>query len=91
MAMFSPAERHTYPAALMRPAKLAPWVNWSLLTIAFVQFCAEWLSNDEARRSGRWWRARCWLIRHTTAERSTSGEVLPTDALAPAQAAAARA
>jgi hypothetical protein len=27
VAMFSPAERQTYPVALIREAKFTPWVN----------------------------------------------------------------
>jgi hypothetical protein len=72
--MFSPAERHTYPAALIRPAKFVPCVNWSLETIAFVQPCAERLSRGEAESGGRWWAERSWLIRQTTAERRSWGE-----------------
>src|SRR5690348_4300875 len=84
--MFSPAERQTYPAALIRPAKFVPWVNWSLETIAFVHPWAERLSIGEAESGGRWWSERSWLIRQTTAERRRRGEACPTRALAPAQA-----
>src|SRR5947209_10762642 len=85
--MFSPAARHTYPAALMRAAKLTPCVNWSLDTIAAVQPWAERFKRGDACSAGRRWTARCWLIRHTTAARSVSSEPWAIRVLAPAHVA----
>ena len=69
VAMFSPAAAQLNPAAVILPAKLAPWLNRPEATIVFVHRCAERSRVRRGCRAGRWRLVRCWLIRQTTAAR----------------------
>src|SRR5581483_10833527 len=86
VAMFSPASRQRRPTAVMRAAKLTPCQKLAVLTITFVHSWAERSSRDETRRAGRPCRARCWLIRQTTAARMAEVEADMALALALAHA-----
>ena len=70
-AMFSPAWDQSKPAAVMRAAKLAPWVKLPARTIVFVHPWAERFRRLFSCSGGSPRAVRWTLMRQTTAACST--------------------